>query len=262
MTILDEPHRGKNRALNAGLSHLAGDLVVFTDDDVTPRADWLVRMRVAADEHPQFDVFGGRITPVWPSAPPDWILRLVPLGVAYAVSPPDLGDGPVSPLMVWGPNMALRRRVVDEGHVFDEAIGPRAGQYRMGSETELTTRLEAEGRGSWYCADSVVGHLVRPEQLELGWLLKRAFRFGRSQHRDPVAPGPKAARLGGEWRLTLSRLVAEYRRLIRARIAGDWDEAFRARWEMQILLGTIVESGRGFRSIGRPRRPGPAGGQA
>lgn len=258
ITVLDEPTRGKNRALNAGLSHLAGDLVVFTDDDVTPRTDWLVRMRAVADEHPQFDVFGGRITPVWPLAPPDWILRLVPLGVAYAASPPGLEDGPVSPLMVWGANMALRRRVFDLGHVFNEAIGPRAGQYRMGGETELTTRLEAEGHGSWCCADAVVGHLIRPEQLTVGWLLKRAFRFGRSQR----ATGPETERLGGEWRVTLNRLLAEYRRTIRARIAGDRDEAFRARWETQVLLGTIVETGCGFRSVARPRGPGARHGQA
>jgi len=36
LTLVTEPAGGKNAALNAGLAHCAGDLIVFTDDDVFP----------------------------------------------------------------------------------------------------------------------------------------------------------------------------------------------------------------------------------
>src|SRR5215471_5623735 len=45
LTYLLEPRPGKNAALNAGLDHVEGDLVVFTDDDVLARPDWLVELR-------------------------------------------------------------------------------------------------------------------------------------------------------------------------------------------------------------------------
>jgi glycosyltransferase involved in cell wall biosynthesis len=59
LSYVFEPRRGQNAARNAGLDHVEGDLVVFTDDGVLPRADRLVRLRMAADEHPDFSIFGG-----------------------------------------------------------------------------------------------------------------------------------------------------------------------------------------------------------
>src|SRR5712691_8767201 len=52
LTYLFEARRGQNHARNSALSAIAGDLVVFTDDDAIPRRDWLAQMRGAADAHP------------------------------------------------------------------------------------------------------------------------------------------------------------------------------------------------------------------
>lgn len=41
LTVLSEPRPGKSFALNHALRHARGDLVVFTDDDVIPHAEWL-----------------------------------------------------------------------------------------------------------------------------------------------------------------------------------------------------------------------------
>src|SRR5579863_1939593 len=49
-----EPRPGKSAALNVAIGHTEGDLTILTDDDVFPRQDWLVQMRKAADEHPEF----------------------------------------------------------------------------------------------------------------------------------------------------------------------------------------------------------------
>ena len=44
ITYAFEGKPGKNAALNTGLAHVTGDVIVFTDDDIFPQADWLVRM--------------------------------------------------------------------------------------------------------------------------------------------------------------------------------------------------------------------------
>ena len=56
ITYLHEARPGKNAALNTGLAHVSGDLVVFTDDDVVPRKDWLVEIRALTDAEPDFAV--------------------------------------------------------------------------------------------------------------------------------------------------------------------------------------------------------------
>jgi GT2 family glycosyltransferase len=48
----------------------------------------------------------------------------------------------------------------------------------MGSETELTTRLERAGFSAVFLPNSVVNHQIRREQLDKQWLYRRAFRLG------------------------------------------------------------------------------------
>src|ERR1700733_5496172 len=61
-----EPHPGPlglNVARNTGVERSAGELVVFVDDDVRVRPDWLGALLGAAREHADVDVFTGPIEP-------------------------------------------------------------------------------------------------------------------------------------------------------------------------------------------------------
>jgi hypothetical protein len=195
--VLQEPRPGKNRALNRALPLVAEEpLVVLTDDDVLPEPDWLERLCAAAKASPGADLFGGAIRPHWPGPMPRWIAEYgVPLGVVYSATDPGRAAGPVGADLVWGPNMAVRGTVLRAGHRFNEEVGPDAGSaaYGMGSETELTTRLAHAGHRAVFVPDAVVGHLVRPEQLDEGWILGRAFRHGLGFFR--YHPQPARGRL-------------------------------------------------------------------
>src|ERR1700686_3319762 len=61
LTYLFEPQKGKNAALNLALPDVNGDLIVMTDDDILPQPDWLAKLRLAADTHSEFSIFGGVI---------------------------------------------------------------------------------------------------------------------------------------------------------------------------------------------------------
>lgn len=180
LKILTQPNPGKNRALNVGLKAVRGDLVILTDDDIAPDPHWLIRLCAAADANPDFAVFGGAIRPRWPSPPPDWMLEEGDTLMAYAITAESMQSGPISPGLVWGPNMAVRQSVFNLGLQFDESIGPGPGNYIMGSETDFTRRAAAAGFGCWHVADAVVEHLVRPHQVEPRWVIERGFRAGRS----------------------------------------------------------------------------------
>jgi glycosyltransferase involved in cell wall biosynthesis len=243
LTYVLEPKPGKNAALNTGLDHVAGDLVVFTDDDALPKPDWLVRLRAVADAQPAFAVFGGAVVPRWPTAPPAWILECVPLGWAYTVSDARLREGAVDADLVFGPNMAVRAGIFRAGRCFDPAIGPDGTRrYAMGSETEFLLRIAREGARAWHVPGAVVEHLVRPPQMRLSWLLGRALRVGRCQRRlqrvTPPLPTGGFSMLGRLGRKAAGVLVAALR-LNRRRL-------FQAAWALAYTCGYVLEA-RGVR---------------
>ncbi|MCB4820152.1 glycosyltransferase [Roseicella aerolata] len=185
VTLLHCQAPGKNRALNAALPHLEGDLAVFTDDDVLPEADWLIRLRAAVDAHPEAMLFGGTVLPDWPAPIPPWLSEeVVEFSVLYAKK--ERPSGPCGFGDIFGPNMAIRRSVFEAGTRFAEHVGPDAANplYAMGSETELLRRLEAQGHRGWFEASARVRHIVRPEQIEERWILERAFRYGIGEGRN------------------------------------------------------------------------------
>ncbi len=196
LTVLEHGTKGKNSALNAAIPAIDGSLVVLTDDDILPERDWLLVYRDTALAHPDHSVFGGPIRPDWPSEPPAWILKPADhLGVSYGITDPALPQGDVSPKLIWGGNMMVRKAVFDAGHRFSDAVGPKGGTaYAMGGETEFLDRLEAAGYRCRHEPAAAVRHIIRPEQLERTWLLKRAYRYGKScAHSAFAAAGPSGA---------------------------------------------------------------------
>ena len=184
LTCLVEHRDGKNVSLNAALSHIDGDLVVFTDDDSFPRCDWLVRLREAADAHPDVGMFGGVVVPRWEAPPPPWLLDTAPLAIAYTVSDPRLAAGPIDAGHLFGPNLAIRAEFFQRGHRFSTSIGPtRSRWYPMGSETEFVLRLQERGVSAYWVTAAVVEHHVTSPQLRPRWLLARAIRAGRGRRR-------------------------------------------------------------------------------
>jgi glycosyltransferase involved in cell wall biosynthesis len=249
LRMVSQARRGKNAALNLALQLALGqasaELFLFTDDDASPEPDWLLRMDECARAHPDYALFGGAIVPDWSEPPPPWVLRVVPLGITYAVTAAP--DGPVFPGLVWGANMAVRRAVFEAGYRFDVAVGPHAGAYAMGSETEFNRRLGAAGYAAWFCNAARVGHFIRTRQVGPRFILQRAYRFGRGAQLQQ--PPDHAARLFGAPRWMLAKLGRELAGAVRALAARDWDALFLRSWEIQYLRGFIWQAwfGRGRR---------------
>lgn len=240
LTCLSEPRRGKNSALNHALAHIEGGIVVLTDDDVLPRPDWLMACKAAFDRHPEIDIVGGRIEPFWETDPPAWLLG-APLSQCYALTPPDVTEGPVSPRAVWGPNMALRTRIFAAGHRFDERVGPNGTPfYAMGSETEFMMRLHAHGYRAWHCPRAVVKHIIRKRQMTKRWVYGRAFRFGRGQARMARLMGSATAVLGSP-RYMAGQMLRELQAMFGATLRGDAGQRFAALWEIAYLTGCVTE---------------------
>ena len=191
---LFEPRKGKNAALNTGLSSIEGDLIVFSDDDVLPHMSWLKELREAADSHPLHSIFGGPVLPEWESPPEDWILSWVPLKPAFAIlDDQEEGDKRGGNATVFGPNMAVRSNIFEMGYKFDETVGPNGSNYAMGSETDLLLRLRQAGFKAWHSKNAIVKHMIRSSQMDRRWILARAIRYGRGIYRSGL--------VRAEWKL-------------------------------------------------------------
>ena len=195
LTVLDEPVPGKNRGLNRALEIAEGDFFVFCDDDVVVAEDWLVKWREAADIHAGYDLFGGRVEPLWPSDLPQWVLDEVHHSVVFGTNM-HMREGPCAAIAMFGTNMAIRASVFESGIRFNANIGPdNSRAYPMGSETELALRLAALGHQAWFAQGARVQHIVRPHQMERLSILLRGYRWGRGQAHMEVKHSYMPARL-------------------------------------------------------------------
>ncbi len=242
--------RGKNVALNIGLRHIEGDLVVFTDDDTIPNRDWLTILRQSALEQPDYDIFGGQIEPIWPGELPAWIPRLVNLGATFAITPQGIATGPVSAAQIWGSNMVVRQHIFADGHRFHEGVGPQDGEYIMGSEVEFTRRIERLGYKAWFIANARVGHMIRPYQMDPKWIIQRAYRLGRHmfhQEKDSFTTTIKLIRGAPRWQYR--RLISAYANSIAGVILRNSDRKFTADWSISFLRGYLAEANKNISTL-------------
>lgn len=219
-----ETTRGQNNARNRVIPEVRGELVAFTDDDVIVTRRWLRELWAGSQRWPRDPVFGGRVLPKWPNGKAFEVDSRFMLG-AYVIADWGVEEGPYWAWKVFSPNMAIRASVFAGGVRFDPEIGPNGtDNYVMGSESELTTRLENQGLRAIYLPQSLVYHQIRPEQMDPKWLYGRAFRSGRAAaYRDPSPDVPKIC---GVPRYTVRRLCEAFVRCQWSVLSRNWKARF------------------------------------
>jgi GT2 family glycosyltransferase len=161
-----EPQQGSSHGRNAGISAACAPLIAFTDDDVRVEPDWIATIARAFDEHPTADVVGGRVLPIWPSPPPDWLTRehWMPLALI------DYGDVPFAvdasnPMCLVTANCSFRRRVFDRVGGFVAEFGLGNGVVGSVEDHELQLRVLRAGGEIWYDPRIVVHAEIQPNRL-------------------------------------------------------------------------------------------------
>ena len=188
LLYVEEPNLGKPNAMNAGIARASGDLVVFTDDDVIPDRQWLCEWRRVADAHPEIDIFGGTIAPAFEAPPPAWLRETNWTLMLYAATTPTLAEGlfPPDAAEVFGPNMAVRARVLEAGYRFDPRWMKGAAGL-MGEETDFVKRAANRGAVLGFAPTAKVRHIVDRTQVTWRWMLRRFYRHGRTMYLSETA---------------------------------------------------------------------------
>jgi glycosyltransferase involved in cell wall biosynthesis len=179
-----EPKPGHSNAKNAGVRHAAGDLLLFTDDDVVVHSGWADALSAPFASDDRVVAAGGRVVPVLASEPDAWLrgphLNQSAL-IDYGPDPRDLGTGYDLP---FGANMALRRSALSRLEApFHRRLGHN-GRVAMGwDEWHVLIVLASKGRIP-YVPDAVVEHHVDPARFTWERVRRGHFHagFGLARH--------------------------------------------------------------------------------
>ena len=190
---LFEGRQGKSHALNTALENAVGDLIVYTDDDVTVTPTWLSRYAQAARNNAHCSWFGGTILPVWPNGEPRWFRisdnRSFFRGyfVWYEISdtPREYTDDDVLP---WGASMATRKHPILLRPGFRVDVGPTGTERSKGEgeDTDMIHRLRQAGQRGFYAQDAVCHHHLDPIRLRI----LSFFRYGIARGTNRVHSTP------------------------------------------------------------------------
>ena len=182
--------QGVSHARNAGIAHSNGDSLAFTDDDVTPAPDWVAMIPTVMRETGA-DMIGGRIRPAWHRPPPRWLERSRFLDDRLAIlehpTPATIVRHTDMP-MIWGANMAIRRKVFDAVGLFDPHLGGVGKRLYRGEETDLIRRGLAAGYRGIYDPRLVVWHRIGEDRMRVAYFTRHSFdtATGEAMNRSPV----------------------------------------------------------------------------
>jgi hypothetical protein len=161
---MTESRPGKSHAVAAAVAAASGDVLAFTDDDVTVDPSWIASIRhIMRDSNAA--LVGGPVFPRWEASPPRWLRfetsvdtreygRLAaPLGLLnYGPASIELG-----PRTVLGANRRPARSLWWEG-------SPATGKLRARCCRERTRLCQRAAADSGRCAELRVAHWVPVER--------------------------------------------------------------------------------------------------
>jgi len=164
---LFEPQQGLAHARNAGVRQARASVIALTDDDVRAEPGWVASIVRAFQEHPDADIVGGRVLPVWPAAPPAWLTsdHWAPLALA------DHGEASVEvtaahPICLVGANLAFRRAVFDVVGGFATEVQRVKDGIGSLEDHEFLLRLLRIGRKGIYDPRIVIHAAIQRNRLE------------------------------------------------------------------------------------------------
>ena len=204
---LFEPKQGLSNARNCAVKAAQGEVIIFTDHDAIVQPDWLINYMAAFQRWPEAAYFGGTITPLYESQPPDWVQANIKL-LEGAVLIRNLGseERRLEPHeQVFGANIAFRRAVF-ETEKFDSNFGPAGKELILGDETRFVAKLIEKKQFGVWVPSARVQHFVPKKRTSLEFVHRYFVALGRTQVR--ISGVPEGKKIWGVPR-TLFRQWAE-----------------------------------------------------
>ena len=173
--VLEELKHGKSWALNLGLGHVTGSLVLLLDDDVSVDR-FCVAEHVAAYKDGLFDAVQGKVLAgLDPEGQPANMARLR----EYNIPIVDHGEGSCEVRGFTGTNISLKREVFEKAGLFDTRLGPGASGFS--EDTEYSRRIRDNGFKIGYAPKAITYHELNPERYGSSYNRNVQYRKGVSR---------------------------------------------------------------------------------
>jgi len=173
---------GISGARNAAVKLARGDLLAFTDDDLTFDTNWLASHVEKFIEHPEMAAAGGRIEPYWQKKPPQWLLEYIGESKSFPIlALLDLSDrfSISSDNIFFGANMVIKREVLSEYGGFQPSY--INGRTVGSSEWGIVLRLQKAGRLIGYLPHAIVYHHIPEDRMTVEYVRKWAWHAGAGE---------------------------------------------------------------------------------
>jgi glycosyltransferase involved in cell wall biosynthesis len=175
-----EPRSGLSVARNTGIRHSKGDIIAFTDDDVTVHPDWIARLKQSF-RNPQVIAVTGLVIPAELETESQVTFEMELGYLSGEFSTRTFGREffqatKHSGVPVWrigaGANMAFRRQAFELVGNFDERLG--AGASGCSEDSELWYRILA---GGWLCCYEPSAVVFHSHRRELDCLKQQMYQY-------------------------------------------------------------------------------------
>ncbi|MGB0177103.1 MAG: glycosyltransferase [Owenweeksia sp.] len=187
-----EMNQGHTYARNRGIAEASGSLLAFIDDDAFVRPDYCQQIISFFEKHPEADMIGGRIYPIYEDGEePKWMTSyLLPLVVAL-----DKGDDVqeyARDKFPTGANMAFRKTVFDKSGWFNTDLGRRGKGLEGGDEKEMALRAKKSGFRAFYAPFVIVDHIIPANRVSMDYIKGLAVGVGRHERTRLALEGSSA----------------------------------------------------------------------
>jgi glycosyltransferase involved in cell wall biosynthesis len=231
-----EAAQGLSHARNHGIAIARGQYILFTDDDVLPEGDWLVRVVAGLGDH-QADACGGYIAPIWEAPPPAWLTERFYGFLAVRTDREDDYIIDSASRAPFGANMAFRRSVFERVGLFDTERGRKGKLLASGEDGEMFERILAAGLKAVFLGTARVHHKVEAFRMTKTYL--RRWRRQTSQNLAISRGMPGERRVFNIPLYLFPQFARAIFRMLAARIRGPADESFNCELIVCHFVGTF-----------------------
>lgn len=179
--LVQELMPGVANARNTAAQSAQGRYLIWADDDVVVREDWIAAYLEAFSAWQTAVMFAGRIVPFLEAPTPTWfreVIHLLPLPLAAR----DFGDAPMAlparmEFVPYSANAALVT-ALQRQHPFDPRRGP--GTRYAGEETESFMAILAGGYEARWLPNAVVEHRIAASRQTTAYIGHWFEQLGRT----------------------------------------------------------------------------------
>ena len=231
-----ESNQGLSHARNRGIAETTGKVILFTDDDVLPEADWLTTTLTGLEKY-QADACGGYIAPIWEAPPPDWLTERFYGFLAVRTERED--DYPITtPSQApFGANMAFARYVFDRVGLFDTSRGRKGKSLASGEDGEMFERILAANLKAVFLGQSRVHHKVESFRTTKSYLRRWRTQSSRNIAISRGVPGSR--RIANIPLYLFPQILRAVGRAALAKVSQPHDEAFNREMIVCHFIGTF-----------------------